>query len=96
VASHLERPPSGCPYGVACAVGFIGLENARFRRFVRGPYAVFDYLAGLVRLSSQRYIGQSPTGGAMIVALLVMIAASAGTGMASLAAMEGRGTIGRC
>ncbi|WP_262267438.1 cytochrome b/b6 domain-containing protein [Microvirga yunnanensis] len=73
--------------------GFIGPENARFRRFVRGPYAVFGYLAGLVRLSSQRYIGHSPAGGAMIVALLVMVAATAGTGMASLAAMEGHGPL---
>ena len=73
--------------------GFIGPENARFGRFVRGPYAVFDYLAGLIRFSSQRYIGHSPAGGAMIVALLVMIAATTGTGMASLAAMEGRGPL---
>jgi cytochrome b len=73
--------------------GFIGPENARFGRFLRGPYAVFDYLAGLVRFSSRRYVGHSPAGGAMIVALLVLIAATTGTGMASLAAMEGRGPL---
>lgn len=70
--------------------GFIGPENAHFGRFVRGPWAVFDYLAGHIRFSSRRYVGQSPAGGAMIVALLVMIAATTGSGMASLAAMEGR------
>jgi cytochrome b len=39
--------------------GFIGPENARFGRFLRGPYAVFDYLAGLIRFSSRRYVGHS-------------------------------------
>ncbi|ANY84750.1 hypothetical protein BB934_42150 (plasmid) [Microvirga ossetica] len=73
--------------------GFIGPENARFGRFVRGTSAVFDYVAGLVRVSSRRYVGHSPAGGAMIVALLIMIAATTGTGMASLAAMEGRGPL---
>ena len=67
--------------------GFIGTEQARFVSFVRGPKLVFGYLADLIRLSSPRYLGHSPAGGAMIVALLIMIAATAGTGMANLAAV---------
>jgi cytochrome b len=73
--------------------GFVGPEHARFVSFVRGPQLVFDYLAGLVRFSSQRYLGHSPAGGAMIVALLIMIAATAGTGMANLAADRGEGPL---
>jgi cytochrome b len=73
--------------------GFIGPEHARFLGFVRGPRAVFDYLAGLVRFSSQRYLGHSPAGGGMIVALLVMIAATSATGMATLAADRGEGPL---
>jgi cytochrome b len=73
--------------------GFIGPENARFVSFVRGPRAVLDYLAGLVRFSSKRYLGHSPAGGAMIVALLIMIAATAATGMANLAADRGEGPL---
>jgi cytochrome b len=73
--------------------GFVGPEHARFVSFVRGPQLVFDYLAGLVRFSSKRYLGHSPAGGAMIVALLVMIAATAGTGMANLAADRGEGPL---
>jgi cytochrome b len=73
--------------------GLVGPENARFISFVRGPRAVFDYLAGLVRFTSQRYVGHSPAGGAMIVALLVMIALTAGTGMATLATLEGQGPL---
>jgi cytochrome b len=73
--------------------GFIGHENARFANFVRGPRVVFDYLAGLIRFSSQRYLGHSPAGGAMIVALLVMIAATALTGMINLAQDQGQGLL---
>jgi cytochrome b len=73
--------------------GFVGSEHARFVSFVRGPQLVFDYLAGLVRFSSKRYLGHSPAGGAMIVALLIMIAATAGTGMANLAADRGKGPL---
>jgi cytochrome b len=73
--------------------GFIGPENARFVSFLRGPRAVLDYLAGLVRFSSKRYLGHSPAGGAMIVALLIMIAATAATGMANLAADRGEGPL---
>ena len=73
--------------------GFVGPDYARFGSFVRGPRMVFDYLAGLVRFSSRRYVGHSPAGGAMIVALLIMIFATAGTGMANLAAERGEGPL---
>ena len=73
--------------------GFMGPEHARFVSFVRGPRSAFDYLAGLVRFSSPRYVGHSPAGGAMVVALLLMIAATAGTGMANLAADRGQGPL---
>ncbi len=73
--------------------GFTGSAQARFVNFLCGPRAVFDYFAGLVRLSSPRYLGHSPAGGAMIVALLIMIAATAGTGIANLAADRGEGPL---
>jgi cytochrome b len=60
--------------------GFVGPQNARFVNFVHGPRMVFDYFVGLMRFSSKRYLGHSPAGGAMIVALLVMVAATAVTG----------------
>ncbi len=73
--------------------GFIGTEHARFVSFVRGPRLVFDYLAGMIRFSSRRYLGHSPAGGAMIVALLAMIAVTTATGMAELAAERGQGPL---
>ena len=73
--------------------GFIGPENAQFINFVRGPRLVLEYLAGLVRFSSRRYLGHSPAGGAMIVALLVMTSATIVTGMANLAEDRGEGPL---
>lgn len=73
--------------------GFVGSEHARFSNFVTGPKLVFDYLAGLIRFSSRRYLGHSPAGGAMILALLIMIAATAVTGMVNLAQDQGTGPL---
>jgi cytochrome b len=73
--------------------GFIGTEHARFANFVCGPGSVFSYLSGLLRFSSRRYLGHSPAGGAMIVALLVMVAITSVTGMINLAQDEGTGPL---
>jgi cytochrome b len=73
--------------------GFVGGEHARFASFVTGPRAAFAYFAGLLRFSSRRYVGHSPAGGAMVVALLLMVAATAGTGLINLAQDEGTGPL---
>jgi cytochrome b len=75
------------------AWGFAGPENARFASFVRGPVEVFGYLGALVRFSSKRYLGHTPAGGAMIVALLFMVAVTAMTGFVNLAQDEGAGPL---
>ncbi len=73
--------------------GFIGPDYAGFARFVRGPRAAFGYFVDLVRFSSNRYLGHSPAGATMIIALLFMVAVTAGTGMANLAAARGEGPL---
>jgi cytochrome b len=73
--------------------GFIGPDYARFTSFVRSPRVTFGYSAGLLRFSSKRYLGHSPAGAVMIIALLVMVAVTAVTGMASLAATSGEGPL---
>ena len=50
--------------------GFVGPDYARFASFVRGPRVTFSYFADLIRFSSKRYLGHSPAGAVMIVALL--------------------------
>lgn len=73
--------------------GFIGPDYARFANFVRGPRVAFGYFTDLIRFSSKRYLGHSPAGAVMIITLLVMVAVTAVTGMASLAATRGEGPL---
>ncbi|MEC3861801.1 cytochrome b/b6 domain-containing protein [Mesobacterium sp. TK19101] len=73
--------------------GFVGPRRARFTDFVTGPKRVVDYLRGLATGRSTRHIGHSPAGGAMTVALLIMLALTTLTGMATLAVDEGRGPL---
>jgi cytochrome b len=60
--------------------GFVGAKHARFAGFVRGPRAVTGYLRDTANLRAKRYLGHNPAGGAMIVALLVMLSVIAATG----------------
>ncbi|MBJ6125617.1 cytochrome b/b6 domain-containing protein [Microvirga splendida] len=62
--------------------GFIGTRHARFGDFVRSPSEIAIYSAQVLRLRAPRHLGHNPAGGAMVVALLVMIAGIAATGFA--------------
>jgi cytochrome b len=61
--------------------GLVGPKHARFASFVRGPGTVMRYLADTVRLRAKRHLGHNPAGGAMIVALILALAATAATGI---------------
>ncbi len=61
--------------------GLIGTRHARFGDFVTGPREAIAYLLGLIGGHTKRYIGHSPAGGAMVVALLIMIAGTVVTGL---------------
>lgn len=73
--------------------GFVGPRYARFSDFVRGPRAVFGYLADLVRGRPAHYLGHNPAGGAMIVALLLGLAATAFSGLMVQADTENEGPL---
>jgi cytochrome b len=60
--------------------GFIGPAHARFSNFVRPPREVLAYLRDVALLRAPRYLGHNPAGGAMIVALLLMLIGTAATG----------------
>ncbi|MFV2093210.1 MAG: cytochrome b/b6 domain-containing protein [Hyphomicrobiales bacterium] len=60
--------------------GLIGPRYARFTDFVTGPAKVRAYLGNAMRLRAPRYIGHNPAGGAMVMALLSMVAVVSLTG----------------
>jgi cytochrome b len=56
--------------------GFAGGSTARFSNFVVGPGRLLSYLRG-----GAKYLGHNPLGGLMVVALLLLVAAQATTGL---------------
>ncbi len=62
--------------------GLLGTGYARFSSFVAGPRRILDHLGELRHGAARRHLGHNPAGGAMILALLVLVAALALTGVA--------------
>lgn len=60
--------------------GILGTPYARFSQFVRGPAAVLSYLCAMLSGREARHIGHNPAGGAMVVALIAVMSATALTG----------------
>ncbi len=61
--------------------GFAGTRYARFSDFVRGPRAVLKYTADELTGFADRKLGHNPAGGAMILALLLVVAGIGTTGI---------------
>ena len=84
-------------YAVGCIVvlrvlwGLIGPKYARFSDFVFGPQKVWSYLADLVNFRAKRYLGHSPAGGTMAVALLIGLVATVWSGLEIYAIEENAG-----
>ena len=68
--------------------GVVGTRHARFADFVRGPRQVLGYLRDAVRFDAPRHLGHNPAGGAMVVALLLLVGVTGLTGMALYGAQE--------
>ena len=60
--------------------GLIGSRHARFTDFLYRPRTILRFLMDSLAFRARRYIGHNPAGGAMVIALLVALAATAGSG----------------
>lgn len=61
--------------------GFVGTTHARFCDFIYSPSTILGFLIDTIRLRARRYRGHNPAGGAMVIALVIMLAATAATGL---------------
>lgn len=76
---EVEKVHIAAGYGVAGLIalriiwGFIGPRYARFSNFVQSPRKILIYMREVAMFRAPRYLGHNPAGGAMIVALLVLL-----------------------
>jgi cytochrome b len=68
--------------GVRVIWGLIGTKHARFSDFVFQPATILGYAKDLVAGKARRYLGHNPLGGAMVLALLASVSATALSGLA--------------
>ncbi len=73
--------------------GLVGPRHARFSDFVRSPSTVWSYLRDVLWRRAKRYLGHNPAGGAMILALLLMLVLTALSGMSLYAVHDGAGPL---
>ena len=55
------------------AWGFVGSRYALFCDFAYPPHIIVRYVRDMVHLRAPRYLGHNPAGGAMVIALLIML-----------------------
>jgi cytochrome b len=74
--------------GFRCVWGFIGTKHARFLGFIFRPGRVWDDLKAFLAWHPNRYLGHGPSGGAMVIALLLLLTVVVLTGMQLYAVAE--------
>lgn len=61
--------------------GLVGTHYARFKEFIRGPKQTLGYGMKMLRREEPQHAGHNPLGGWMVLVLLLLSAAQAGTGL---------------
>jgi len=73
--------------------GFVGPRHARFANFVFAPRIVYSYFRNMLRGRSARYVGHNPVGGAMVIALMLLLTATSVSGIALYAVGDQAGPL---
>lgn len=73
--------------------GRVGTRHARFSDFVRSPSTVANYPKQMVAFRAHRHLGHNPAGGAMVVALLLVLLATTLSGVADYGNQEFMGPL---
>ncbi|WP_137158215.1 cytochrome b/b6 domain-containing protein [Rhizobium sp. FKL33] len=60
--------------------GLVGTRHARFSSFIYSPTTIARFLRDSLFLRAKRYLGHNPAGGAMVIALILVISGIAATG----------------
>ena len=73
------------------AWGFVGSDTARFRHFIKSPFAALRHLSHITRREPDTEIGHNAAGGWMVLVILALLLVQAGSGLFSNddVAMEG-------
>jgi cytochrome b len=73
--------------------GFVGPRHARFANFVFAPRIVYSYVRNMLRGRAARYVGHNPAGGAMVIALMLLLTATSVSGIALYAVGDQAGPL---